>query len=82
MDNSKEYYVFSLYTIAYLMNEGIEVNRIDEVNGKVAFIFDNSEELRKVLDKKRNDKWFDNYIENYKAARQMMFNKRDNRKGK
>jgi hypothetical protein len=73
-----EYYVFSLYNVAYIMNQGIPVLKIDEVDGKLAFFFEDSEKLREVIKQMKVDKEFFNYIDSYKAAKQMLADRKYN----
>lgn len=67
-----EYFCFSLYNVGYIMNKGIPVLKIDEVDGKLAFFFEDCEKLREVVQQMKVDKEFFSYVTSYKAAKQML----------
>lgn len=70
------FYIFSIYTIAYLKSIGfVEVKKEKSPqSGKVAYFFENTEELQKALEDYNNDWKLQRFIHAYKVVKDEMFN--------
>lgn len=72
------FYIYSIFTIAYLKSKGFMEAKVEKDNmGKVAYYFDDSEELQKALLEYRQNWELNRFIKYYKQTKSEMFSIKD-----
>lgn len=71
------FYIYSIFTIAYLKSKGFMEAKVEKDNmGKIAYYFDDSEELQKALMEYRQNWELNRFIKSYKQVKNEIFDKR------
>lgn len=70
------FYIFSIYTIAYLKSIGISPVKIEksDKSNKVMYWYENNEDLKEALNDYNNDWKIQSFINSYKLIKEEMFN--------
>ncbi len=67
------YFTHSLNLVAYLMNEGLELQGIHKQSGKNAtFYFERSQKLKDLINQYNQDFKLKNFLSNYKKIKEML----------
>lgn len=67
-----------MYKAAYIVNNGIVLDRIEEKDGRYAFVFQDGEKLQDVFKEMNTDYKHKEYVNNLFALRRLLNNRKNN----
>ncbi|TCT16385.1 hypothetical protein EDC18_102404 [Natranaerovirga pectinivora] len=70
------YYVYNMYNVAYLVQKGFEVIKLDKVDGTLMFFFEDSPELKEAVEAMKYDDDYNDYVRCFLDVKNMFFKKK------